>query len=263
VRLGVFVALVLASAVPPSATPSAQRKAAGAAPIAGYEVVHIFPHDSQAFTQGLVFLDGALYEGTGLPGRSTIRKVRLENGEVLQVQKLDAPYFGEGIAVMGNRLFQLTYTSEVGFIYDRATFQRTGTFTYRGEGWGLTHDGTRLIMSDGSPFLRFLDPDTLTETGRIQVRDGQTPVSALNELEYVKGEVLANVWQTDRIARISPKTGEVTGWIDLKGLLSARDAAQGANVLNGIAYDAAKDRLFVTGKLWPKLFEIKIVPQGR
>lgn len=263
VGLGAFVALVLASAALLSPAPSAQRRAAGTAPVAGYQIVHIFPHDPQAFTQGLVFLDGALYEGTGLRGRSTIRKVRLENGEVLQVQKLDARYFGEGIAVMGNRLFELTYESEVGFIYDRATFRRTGTFTYRGEGWGLTHDGARLIMSDGTAFLRFLDPGTLKQTGRIQVRDGQTPVEHLNELEYVKGEVLANVWQTDRIARISPKTGEVTGWIDLKGLLNPREAAQGVDVLNGIAYDAAADRLFVTGKLWPKLFEIKIVPQGR
>lgn len=240
-----------------------QRKPAGPAPVAGYQVVRIYPHDPQAFTQGLVFLDGALYEGTGLPGRSTIRKVRLENGEVLQVQKLDPQYFGEGITVLGNRLFELTYKSEIGFEYDRVTFRRTGTFTYRGEGWGLTHDGARLIMSDGTAFLRFLDPATLKETGRIQVRDGQTPVVYLNELEYIKGEVFANVWQTDRIARISPKTGAVIGWIDLKGLLNPRDAAQGAEVLNGIAYDAATDRLFVTGKLWPKLFEIKIVPPAR
>jgi glutamine cyclotransferase len=263
VSLRALLALVLAGAALPCAATSVQRNAAATAPVSGYQIVHIFPHDPQAFTQGLVFLDGALYEGTGLAGRSTIRRVRLENGEVLQVQKLDDQYFGEGIAVMGNRLFELTYKSEVGFVYDRATFRRTGTFTYRGEGWGLTHDGARLIMSDGTSYLRFLDPNTLKETGRIQVRDGRTPVEHLNELELVKGEVLANVWQTDRIARISPKTGEVIGWIDLKGLLSPRDAAQGADVLNGIAYDAATDRLFVTGKLWPKLFQIKIVPQGR
>jgi glutamine cyclotransferase len=262
-RLGAVVALVFAGGMLQGAAPSPQRRAMGSAPVAGYRIVHIFPHDPQAFTQGLVFLDGALYEGTGLPGRSTIRKVRLENGEVLQLQKLDAEYFGEGIAIMGNRLFELTYKSEVGFIYDRDTFRRTGTFTYRGEGWGLTHDGARLIMSDGTAFLRFLNPDTLQETGRLQVRDGQAPVENLNELEFVKGEVLANVWQTDRIARISPKTGAVTGWIDLKGLLNPGDAAQGGDVMNGIAYDAAADRLFVTGKLWPKLFEIRIVAQGR
>jgi glutamine cyclotransferase len=231
------------------------------APIAGYRVVRVFPHDPQAFTQGLAYFDGVLYEGTGLIGRSSIRKVRLENGEVLQIQKIDPQYFGEGIAVVGDRLFALTWQSGVGFIYDRATFRRTGTFTYRGEGWGLTHDGGRLIMSDGTPHLRFLDPATQKEVRRLQVRDGERPVPNLNELEYVKGEVFASVWQTDRIARISPTTGRVTGWIDLQGLLNPRDAAQGVDVLNGIAYDAAADRLFVTGKLWPKLFEIKIVPK--
>lgn len=229
------------------------------APVTGYQIVRIYPHDPQAFTQGLVFLDGFLYEGTGLNGRSSIRKVRLENGEVLQIQKLEDHYFGEGIAIVNQSLFQLTWQSQVGFVYDRHTFQRTGTFSYKGEGWGLTYDGTRLIMSDGSPTgtLRFLDPKTLKETGRLQVRDGGRPVDDLNELEIVKGEILANVWNTHRIARISPKTGEVTGWIDLSGLLDPRDAAN-VDVLNGIAYDAAKDRLFVTGKLWPKLFEIRV-----
>lgn len=228
-------------------------------PVAGYRVVHVFPHDPEAFTQGLVYLDGVLYEGTGLNGRSTIRKVRLENGEVLQLQKLDAQYFGEGIAVFGGTIFELTWQSGIGFLYDRTSFQRKGSFSYRGEGWGLTHDGHRLIMSDGSAYLRFLDPATQTELSRVQVMDGSNPVVRLNELEYVKGEILANVWQMDRIARISPKTGRVTGWIDLRGLLSAREA-QGVDVLNGIAYDAAGDRLFVTGKLWPKLFEIKVTP---
>jgi glutaminyl-peptide cyclotransferase len=238
--------------------PSTQRRTPSSGPVAGYRVVHVFPHDPQAFTQGLVYLDGVLYEGTGLNGRSTIRKVRLENGEVLQMQKLDAQYFGEGIAVFGGTLFELTWQSGIGFRYDRASFQRTGSFSYRGEGWGLTQDGRRLIMSDGSAYLRFLDPATQKELSRLKVTDGATPVVNLNELEYVKGELLANVWQSDRIARISPKTGRVTGWIDLKGLLSVRDA-QGVDVLNGIAYDAEGDRLFVTGKLWPKLFEIQIV----
>src|SRR5215212_8046988 len=195
----------------------------GGAAVSRYEVVHIYPHDPQAFTQGLVFLDGVLYEGTGLNGKSTLRKVKLENGEVLKIRNIDREYFGEGIAVWRNRILQLTWTSGVGFIYDRDSFDRIGTFTYRGEGWGLTTDGTRLIMSDGSAYLRFLDPDTQKETGRIQVRDGQSPIEHLNELEYVKGEVLANVWQTDRIARISPKTGRVVGWIDLKGLLPPAD----------------------------------------
>jgi glutamine cyclotransferase len=234
------------------------RRAPAPAAVAQYRVVHVYPHDPEAFTQGLVYLDGFLYEGTGLNGRSSIRKVRLENGEVVQIQKLDAQYFGEGIAILGNSLFELTWQAELGFVYDRSTFQRTGTFTYKGEGWGLTQDGKRLIMSDGSSYLRFIDPVTRQEVSRLQVRDGGKPVDRLNELEYVKGEVLANVWQTERIARISPKTGQVLGWVDLSGLLSAREA-QTVDVLNGIAYDAEHDRLFVTGKLWPKLFEIKVV----
>jgi len=205
-----------------------------------------------------VYLDGFLYEGTGLNGRSSIRKVRLENGEVLQIQNVDSQYFGEGIAVKSDTLYELTWQSEIGFLYDRATFKRKGTFNYRGEGWGLTCDGQRLIMSDGSAFLRFLDPVTLKEQSRIQVKDGGTPVANLNELEYVRGEVFANVWQSERIARISPTTGRVTGWIDLDGLLTPREA-QAADVLNGIAYDAVGNRLFVTGKLWPKLFEIELL----
>ncbi len=229
------------------------------APVSTYRVVKIYPHDPTAFTQGLVYLDGVLYEGTGLNGRSTIRKVRLENGEVLQQQALEPKYFGEGIAVWKKSLIQLTYTSGVGFVYDLATFTRTRTFNYSGEGWGLTHDDTRVIMSDGSSSLRFLDPDTLKETGRLAVKEAGRPVEHLNELEVVKGEILANIWQTHRIARIAPRTGQVTGWIDLSGLLDPRDAA-GTDVLNGIAYDAAGDRLFVTGKLWPKLFEIRIAP---
>jgi glutaminyl-peptide cyclotransferase len=266
-RLRVLAVLLLsgafalsgAAAPPPAAVPAG---AAAVAPTAGYRVVRVFPHDPQAFTQGLTYVDGVLYEGTGLNGRSSIRKVRLENGEVLQIQKIDSQYFGEGITVIGDKLFALTWQSGVGFVYDRASFNRTRTFTYRGEGWGLTHDDARLIMSDGTPYLRFLDKATQKETGRIQVRDGDVPVDDLNELEYVKGEVLANVWNTHRVARISPKTGQVTGWIDLQGLLTPREA-QGVDVLNGIAYDAAGDRLFVTGKLWPKIFEIVVVPKAR
>jgi glutamine cyclotransferase len=242
----------------PAAT-QAQRRAGSSAPVSTYTILRIYPHDRTAFTQGLVYLDGVLYEGTGLNGQSTIRKVRLENGEVLQQRALDPQYFGEGIAVWKNSLIQLTYTTGVGFVYDLATFERKRTFNYTGEGWGLTHDGTRLIMSDGTSSLRFLDPDTLKETGRVLVKDGGMPVEQLNELEVVKGEIFANVWQTSRVARIAPRTGDVTGWIDLSGLLDPRDAA-GTDVMNGIAYDAAGDRLFVTGKLWPKLFEIRIAP---
>jgi glutaminyl-peptide cyclotransferase len=233
-----------------------------AAPVYGYKVVRSYPHDPQAFTQGLTYHQGVLYEGTGLHGRSSIRKVRLETGEVLQIRHLDKQYFGEGIAIWEDSLIQLTWQSGIGFVYDLETFEPRRTFTYPGEGWGLTHDGTRLIMSDGSETgtLRLLDPRTFRETGRLTVRDGSRPVEGLNELEFVKGEIFANVWNTDRIARISPATGQVTGWIDLRGLLDPREAA-GVDVLNGIAYDAAKDRLFVTGKLWPRLFEIQIVPR--
>jgi glutaminyl-peptide cyclotransferase len=257
--VGVAALALTACAVSVATVPVAQRRQT--APVAGYQVVKIYPHDPQAFTQGLQYVDGVLYEGTGQMGRSGIRKVRLENGEVLQRQPLDAKYFGEGITVWGDTLIQLTWQSEIGFVYDKSSFKQLKTFTYTGEGWGLTHDGTRLIMSDGSPELRFLDPKTMKETGRLVVKDGGLPVEELNELEFVRGEILANVWQTHRIARISPKTGQVTGWVDLTGLLDPRDAA-GVDVLNGIAYDAAGDRLFVTGKLWPKLFEIKIVPRS-
>jgi glutamine cyclotransferase len=250
---------VTALIVPLIATVELPQRRPGGAPVAGYQVVKIYPHDRQAFTQGLVYLDGFLYEGTGLAGQSALRKVRLENGEVVQQHRLDPRYFGEGIAVWGNTIAQLTWQSEVGFVYDRATFKPVRTFTYTGEGWGLTHDGTRLIMSDGSDTLRFMDPATQKETGRLAVREGTRPVPNLNELEVVRGEIYANVWQSERIARISPKTGQVIGWIDLTGLLDPRDRV-GVDVLNGIAYDARGNRLFVTGKLWPKLFEIRIKP---
>jgi glutamine cyclotransferase len=254
-------AVLVLSIMTVAADPATQRRAQTPTPVHGYRVVRVYPHDPEAFTQGLVYLDGVLYEGTGLNGQSSIRKVRLENGEVLQIQKIDSQYFGEGIAIVGDTLFELTWQSEIGFMYDRSSFKRKGTFSYHGEGWGLTQDGHRLIMSDGSAFLRFLDPATRKEVSRVEVKDGGTPVKNLNELEFVKGEILANIWQSSRIARISPKTGRVTAWIDLQGLLTpreVRDVEGAGGVLNGIAYDAAGDRLFVTGKLWPKLFEIKI-----
>ena len=227
------------------------------APVSRYDVVRAYPHDPKAFTQGLEFADGFLYEGTGMNGASGIRKVRLETGEVLQVQALEERYFGEGITLFGDSIIQLTWRAGTGFVYDRATFERRRSFRYRGEGWGLTHDGKRLIMSDGSSALRFLDPATFKETGRLNVTDGGRSIAELNELELVKGEIYANVWQTDRIARISPKTGEVLAWIDMRGLLSPAES-QGVDVLNGIAYDEKGDRLFVTGKWWPKVFEIRV-----
>jgi glutamine cyclotransferase len=254
--------VTIATCVTAATTVTGEQARTAPAPTDGYRVVRSYPHDPQAFTQGLLYADGVLYEGTGLNGRSSIRKVRLENGEVLQIRNLDERYFGEGIVIWQRQLIQLTWQSEIGFVYDRDTFEQRRTFSYAGEGWGLTHDGTRLIMSDGSPYLRFLDPGTLKVTGKLAVRDGNTLVEELNELEHVKGEILANVWPTERIARISPKTGRVTGWIDLRGLLSPGEAAQ-ADVMNGIAYDASADRLFVTGKLWPRLFEIQIGRAGQ
>ena len=238
-----------------------QRAAGPAPPTYTYTIVRSYPHDRGAFTQGLIVRDGVFYEGTGMNGKSGIRKVRIETGEVLQVKPLDAQYFGEGITEWQGSILQLTWQSGIGFVYDLKTFERTRTWSYKGEGWGLTHDGTRLIMSDGSSRLRILDPDTLKETARLVVRDARGPVQSLNELEYVNGEIYANIWNTDRIARISPKDGRVTGWIDLAGLLAPSERA-GTDVLNGIAYDAAADRLFVTGKWWPRVFEIKLVPRG-
>lgn len=208
-------------------------------------------------------MDGVLYEGTGLNGRSGIRKVKLETGAVLQQAALPQEYFGEGITVLNGKLFQLTWTSGIGFVYDLATFRPLETFRYTGEGWGLTNDGRNLILSDGSAALRYFDPKTLRETARLTVTDAGAPVRYLNELEFVKGEVWANVWQSEKIARVSPMTGKVLGWVDVSGLLTPAERNSGVDVLNGIAYDAQGDRLFVTGKLWPRIFEIKVVPASR
>jgi glutamine cyclotransferase len=237
----------------------AQTPGATPVPTARYSVVTSYPHDPAAFTQGLQYVDGVFYEGTGLNGRSSIRKVDVESGKVLQQHDLPAEYFGEGITVWNNRLFQLTWQSGIAFVYDRATFKQLTTFRYRGEGWGLTYDGRHLVMSDGTSTLRFLDPETFAEQRRVTVKAGGEPIVSLNELEAVKGEIFANVWQTDMIARINPATGAVTGWIDLRGLLTPGQRTA-TDVLNGIAYDAAKDRLFVTGKLWPRVFQIALRP---
>jgi glutaminyl-peptide cyclotransferase len=226
----------------------------------GYKVVHAYPHDPEAFTEGLFYLDGYLYESTGLEGHSSVRKARLETGEVVEKHDLPPEYFGEGIINWKNDLIQLTYKSEKGFVYDLATFGVKRMFEYPGEGWALTEDGKQIIMSDGTPQIRFWNPETLAETARVTVTDNGQPVKNVNELEYVKGDLYANIWTTDRIAIINPATGAVKGWIDLTGLLDASERASGqVDVLNGIAYDAKGDRLFVTGKKWPKLFEIKLV----
>jgi glutaminyl-peptide cyclotransferase len=227
----------------------------------GYRVIKSYPHDRTAFTQGLEYRDGFLYEGTGKVGNSSLRKVDLATGRVLQKYDLPQPYFGEGITVVNQQILELTWHSQSGFIYDKASFRVLRSFNYPGEGWGLPNDGKQIYRSDGSAQIRVWDPATLKEVRRITVKDGATPISELNELEWVKGEVYANVWQTDRIARISPADGKVLGWIDLSGILPKSERTDPDAVLNGIAYDAAGDRLFVTGKLWPKIFEIKLVPK--
>jgi glutamine cyclotransferase len=227
-----------------------------------FKIVRTFPHDSNAFTQGLAYRDGFLYEGTGLKGRSCLRKVRVETGEVVQQADLAPEFFGEGITLWKNEVIQLTWKSQIGFIYRLSDFQLLRRFSYSGEGWGLATDGQEIFMSDGTPDIRVLDTDTLAEKRRFTVHDGTARVQELNELEFVDGEIFANVWQTDRIARISPQNGEVVGWIDLKGLLSPVYRLQSGAVLNGIAYDSQRKRLFVTGKLWPKIFEIQLVPKS-
>jgi glutaminyl-peptide cyclotransferase len=248
-----LLSIVSGTRVPAHASSRAQTRSA---PVFSYVVVNTFPHDPTAFTQGLIYRDGHLFESTGIKGQSSLRKVTLETGAVVERRVIDKRYFAEGLTDWGNRLLQLTWETNIGFVYDLATFTPIGTFTYTGQGWGLTHDGSHLIMSDGTSALRFLDPATQQELGRITVKDGDRPIERLNELELVKGEVYANVWLTDRIAIIAPTTGRVTAWIDLAGL---RAPASGRDdVLNGIAYDAQRDRLFVTGKRWSNLFEIRV-----
>ncbi|HYO52044.1 glutaminyl-peptide cyclotransferase [Archangium sp.] len=238
-----------------------ERPPSANTPVSGFEIIQSWPHDPGAYTQGLVYRDGKLYEGTGLKGHSSLREVELETGAVLRQHALAQQHFGEGIALFKGRLYQLTWISRVGFIYDAATFQQVGQFDYPTEGWGLTDNGTSLIMSDGTSTLRFLDPATLAVQRTVTVTDGGREVSMLNELEYVNGEVYANVFMRDVIARIDPASGRVSGWIDLSGLLAPEDRTGDENVLNGIAYDAARDRLLVTGKRWPKLFQIRLVPR--
>ncbi|HEY2012454.1 MAG TPA: glutaminyl-peptide cyclotransferase [Bryobacteraceae bacterium] len=256
--------LIVAAALAACACgPSSQ---ASAIPEYGYQVVRTYPHDRSAFTEGLFYLNGFLYESTGLEEQSSVRKVRFETGEVVQKHDVPGQYFGEGIINWKDKMYQMTYKTEVGFVYDLATFAVRSEFHYPGEGWAFTTDGKRIIMDDGSAELRFWDPETLKETGRLTVTADGQPVKNLNELEWVKGEIYANIWETDRIARIDPASGKVVGWIDLTGLLGAADRVESGpfqtDVLNGIAYDAAHDRLFVTGKRWPKLFEIRLVKKS-
>ena len=224
-----------------------------------FQVVNSFPHDREAFTQGLLIQNGVLYESTGLEGRSSLRRDDLATGKVEKKVDVPAAYFAEGLAEWKGKLYQLTWKAHKGFIYDAQTFQKTGTFGYTGEGWGLTHDDTDLILSDGTSKIRFLDPQTFAVKRTITVNDRGAAIDQLNELEYIKGEIWANVWQTDYLIRIDPATGKIKGWVDMTGLLPAADHNPDTDVLNGIAYDAAKDKIYVTGKLWPKIFEIKVV----
>ncbi len=234
--------------------------ACGPAPVHGYRIVATYDHDPEAFTQGLDYVDGVFYEGTGLVGRSSLRIVEIETGRVLRSVPLSAPHFGEGIVVFGNRVYQITWQTNTSFVYDRETLEPIESFTYTGEGWGLATDGERLVMSDGSARLTFRDPETFEPIGQVLVQENGAPVTRLNELEVVGDEVWANVWQTDRIARIDPGTGCVKAWLDLAGLRPSLLADPGEiDVLNGIAWDETTGRLFVTGKLWPKLFEIEVV----
>jgi glutamine cyclotransferase len=225
--------------------------------VEGYRVIHAYPHDPQAFTQGLVYVDGHLYESTGLNGQSTLREDDLETGRVLKEVSVPSRYFAEGLTNWGSTLIQLTWKAHVAFVYDRATFRLLRTLQYPWEGWGLTQDGKHLILSDGSATLHFLNPETLAEVRSLRVTARGRPVEQLNELEYIHGEIYANVWMTDRIARISPETGKVLDWIDLTGILPEIEIRSRDAVLNGIAFDAAHNRLFVTGKLWPRLFQIQ------
>jgi glutamine cyclotransferase len=240
---------------PPPPKPAAQI------PAYTYEVVNTFPHQRSAFTQGLVYLDGTLLESTGLNGQSSLRRVDLQTGNVLQRVEVPSEYFAEGLAALDGKLFQLTWQNQKGFVYDLHSFQLEGQFSYPGEGWGLTTDGHWLIMSDGTDQIRFLDPKTFKEDHRINVSANGQPVTRLNELEYVKGEIFANVWTTPVVVRIDPATGQVVGYIDFTGLLAPDDRDRTTDVLNGIAYDPAGDRLFVTGKNWPKLFEVRLKPK--
>ncbi|HTV01438.1 MAG TPA: glutaminyl-peptide cyclotransferase [Luteitalea sp.] len=258
------LAIACGASSTPDAPPAQAAAQAPARPVAqgperlGYEIVKSYPHDPGAFTQGLTVVEGQLYEGTGLYGQSSLRRVDLQTGAALQRIELPSQYFGEGIAVVGDKIVQLTYQTEVGFVYDRKTFTKLREFKYRGEGWGLTYDGQHLIMSDKTETLRFWNPDTFEEVRRLRVHDGNQSIAAINEMEYVDGAIYGNVWQEERIARIDPKTGAVTAWIDMSNLLTATEKSR-VDVLNGIAHDPKTGNFLITGKLWPWVFEVKFV----
>jgi len=249
--------LVCCCSKPPGPKPRPSPKV-NTVPILPCKIIKTYPHDRTAFTQGLVIEDGILYESTGEYGSSTLKKIDLETGEVIDSTPLSSEFFGEGITIMNDRVIQLTWRSGKGFVYDKHTFKRLKEFTYRTEGWGITHDGKRLIISDGTSILHFLNPVTFEYEGVIEVRADGRRVVNLNELEYINGEIYANVWQSPWIVKIDPDTGKVSGWIDARGLLQPEDLTREIDAMNGIAYDKKNDRLFLTGKLWPKLFEVEI-----
>jgi glutaminyl-peptide cyclotransferase len=253
-----FAAVLLASSL---FSAHAAPVAAGPAPTYGYTVVAKYPHSTNDFTEGLIYLDGKFYEGTGMEGRSGVKVYEPATGKVLQEHKMTGAYFGEGIVDVGPYLYQWTWQTHIGVVMDRATLKPVRTFDYTGEGWAMTKDNTSIITSDGTSTLRFRDPKTFKETRHIEVHDGSKPIDQLNELEYIKGEIWSNVWHDNRIARIDPKDGHVIAWVDFTGLLPANQKKDDESVLNGIAYDAQKDRIFVTGKQWPTIFEIKVGPK--
>jgi glutamine cyclotransferase len=239
-----------------------QRPAwAQTAPVRSYKVVKMYPHDPKAFTEGLEYHNGVLWESTGVNGSSSIRRVDLETGRPLEDHPLSTLYFGEGITFFGDRLFQLTYMNGVAFVYDPKTFKQLTSFHYPGEGWALTHDAKRLVMTDGSSALRFIDPVSFQEQSRLVVRDGWRPVANLNELEWIGDEIWANIWMRELVARIDPRSGQVNSWVDFTGLRKLAGCGETCDVLNGIAYDAPRKRIFVTGKYWPKLIQIEVPGQ--
>ena len=257
-----FVVLFLLTVSPPFLSGKTSYQIAAKAPREQtFVVVRVFPHDTSAYTQGLAYRDGFLYEGTGRNGQSSLRKVRLETGDVIQHVDLGPEFFGEGITIIKDRVFQLTWKSGAGFVYDLNSFHLLQKFAYSGEGWGLATNGRELFLSDGTSEIRVLDAESFQEKRRLRVHDKATPIDQLNELELVEGQIFANVWHSNRIARISTQTGDVVGWIDLTGLLSPIYRLEPEAVLNGIAYDPIRKRLFVTGKLWPSVFEIKLSPK--
>jgi glutamine cyclotransferase len=260
---GVAVLFLLAASSRDLIAQIGHKVSANSPPEYTFTIVQAFPHDTSAFTQGLAYSDGFLYEGTGRKGQSSLRKVRPETGVVVQQANLGSEFFGEGITIVKGRVFQLTWTSQIGFVYDLNDFHLLRKFSFSGEGWGLASNGREVFLSDGTSQIRVLDSESLHEKRRLKVHDGATPIDQLNELEFVEGQIFANIWHSNRIARISPQSGEVVGWIDLTGILSSVFHLEAEAVLNGIAYDPVGKRLFVTGKLWPRVFEIRLSPKPR